>query len=193
MRYPSPADIAEMKSRGYDRVTIERAEEQSKRGVEAQDVCSVIREAFKGVALGNGVGLTEARALDDYEDAVTCAANRENDEKEDWQRITCDDLNTFRDTWSFFDAEGTRFHLPAFLIADLEDEEGFGLEFWLTHLSEHCKSQFVLLNREQRMAVRRYLLHIETDPDSSFHITEIKEALKTYWVEDPTSESPASS
>lgn len=185
MRYPSPADIAEMKSRGYDRVTLEKAEEKSKRGVAAQRVCSVIREAFKGVTLGNGVGLTEARALDDYEDAATCAANRENDEKEDWQRITCDELNTFGDTWSFFDAEGMRFHLPAFLIADLEGEEGMGMEFSLTHLGDHGKERFSLLNTEQRSAVRLYLIHLRTDPDSEYYLEDIDNALETYWTDGP--------
>ena len=78
--------------RGYDRATIEKAQEQSKRWVEAQEVCAVISSAFKGVSLGNGIGLTEAQGLDDYADAATCAAYREKDEKDDWERITSDEL-----------------------------------------------------------------------------------------------------
>lgn len=109
MKYPSPADIAEMKARSYDRVTIEQAEEQSKRWHEAQAVCSVIQSAFKDVKLGSGVGLWQAQGIDDRDDEVTCAAYREKDEKEDWQRITTDDLNDCYSSKSFFDAEECAF------------------------------------------------------------------------------------
>jgi hypothetical protein len=77
MKYPSPADIAEMKARGYDPSTIAEAEQQSKRWVAAQQVCQAIETAFTGVTLGqNGIGLHEAQGLDDYADAATCAAYR---------------------------------------------------------------------------------------------------------------------
>ena len=75
-----------MKARGYDPSTIAAAQEQSKRWAGAQRIIGMIREAFAGVTLGNGVGLRQTRALDDYADEATCAAIRAGDEKDDWQR-----------------------------------------------------------------------------------------------------------
>ncbi|RYD49965.1 MAG: hypothetical protein EOP83_24555 [Verrucomicrobiaceae bacterium] len=140
-----------------------------------------IRVAFKGVTLGNGVGLLEAQGLDDHEDAATCARYRDKDEKEDWEKISSEALNSCYSSLSFFDAEGMRFHLPAYLIADLKGEYRIGMEISLTHLFD--RSQFDLLTADQRMAVRRYLLHLETDPHSSYHHADIGAALEYYWTE----------
>jgi hypothetical protein len=92
MKYPTPADIAKMRARGYDQTTIAEAEQQSKRLTAAQEVCRVIEAAFAGVTLGHGVGLQEAQGLDDYADAQTCADYRASDEKDDWQRIPAEAL-----------------------------------------------------------------------------------------------------
>src|SRR5436190_8367262 len=132
MKYPSPADIAEMKARGYDSTTIVEAEQQSKRWAAAQEVCRAIEAAFAGVTLGGGVGLQEAQGLDDYADDETRAAYRADDEKDDWHRIPAEALQRCNSSLSFFDAEGMRFHLPAYLLADLRDDYGFGMAFCLT-------------------------------------------------------------
>jgi hypothetical protein len=83
-----------------------------------QEVASHIREAFHGVTLGNGIGLLEGQGLDDYEDEATRKAYRERDEKHDWERIPVEALNRCQSSLSFFDAEGMRFHLPAFIRLD---------------------------------------------------------------------------
>src|SRR4051812_3449018 len=95
MKHPSPADIAEMRARGYDSSTIAEAEQQLKRLEAAQGVAHVIEAAFAGVTLGNGVGLSEAGGLDDYADGATLAALRANDEKEDWHRIPVEALQHY--------------------------------------------------------------------------------------------------
>jgi hypothetical protein len=103
MKYPSPADIEEMKARGYERSTIEEVLQQSKRWHEAE---------------------------------------------------SAELLNKCSSSLSFFDDEGMRFHLPAYLIADLNGEYRFGMAFALTQSSE-IDEQFWLLNQDQREAVRR--------------------------------------
>jgi hypothetical protein len=80
-KYPIPSDIAEMKARGYCTSTIAAAQKRSDRLVEAQRIAGMIRQAFAGVRLGDGVGLRETDALDDYADEETCAAVRADDEK----------------------------------------------------------------------------------------------------------------
>jgi hypothetical protein len=188
MQYPSPADIAEMKARGFDSATIAEAEQQSQRWVSAQQVCHVIEAAFAGVTLCRGIGLQEAQGLDDYADAATCASYRADDKKDDWHRITPEALNRCNSSLSFFDAEGMRFHLPAYLLADLHGDYHFGMAFCLTHLGDRNISQFALLSPEQRAAVRAFLLHIADEPDYEFERPHIVCALNEYWS-DASSES----
>src|SRR5690606_11328391 len=83
-------------------------------------IARLIRAAFRDVRLGNGVGLMQAQGLDDYADSKTLAEYRSQDEKDDWSKIPVSELNACYSSLSFFDAEGMRFHLPAFLIADIE-------------------------------------------------------------------------
>ncbi len=180
MKYPSPEDIAEMKARGYDAATIAEAERQSKRGAAAQEVCRAIEVAFAGVTLGNGVGLREGQGIDDYADAATCAAYRAGDEKEDWRRITVEALQQCSSSLSFFDAEGMRFHLPAYLLADLRGDEAVDMAFCLTMTSDYDR-YFRLLSEAQRQAVRAYLLHIVEEPTYEYERPHIRRALSGYW------------
>ena len=182
MKYPSQADIAEMKARGYDAKTIAEAEQQAKRWVAAQAVISVIEAAFAGVTLGSGVGLREAQGLDDYADADTRAGYRASDEKEDWHLITAEELEHCNSSLSFFDAEGMRFHLPAYLLADLRGDYGYGMAFCLTHTSDDDR-YFHLLNDAQRKAVRAFLLHILDDPEYQFDRPHILHSLDRYWTD----------
>lgn len=83
-------------------------------------LCKLISEAFAGVRLGKGVGLEEGQAIDGYADEETRARYRARDEKEDWSRIPAKRLIDWSSSLSFFDPAGMRFHLPAFLMADLQ-------------------------------------------------------------------------
>lgn len=131
--------------------------------------------------MGNGIGLKEANGLDDYADKETLACYRLTDEKEDWQAISVDALNSYYCGLSFFDAEGLRFHLPAFLLAELRDEYKFSLIFMLTYLDAHSKQKFLLLNKEQRQAVKSFLEWAIDDDDYKFDQEKIIEALSYYW------------
>ena len=143
-----------MRARGYDPSTIREAEERSKQWHRSQDLCDRIRKAFAGVRLGNGIGLRQAQGLDDYETEAKCLSYREMDEKEDWGRIPIGELNQCYSSLSFFDDEGMRFHLPAYLIAELNGEYKQGMAFQLGHLSDLSMQQYSLLNHSQREAVR---------------------------------------
>lgn len=180
---PSLAEIADMKARGYDPLTLTEAERLRERSELAEEICLLIEEAFAGVTLGKGVGLRQAQGLDDYADAETCGRYRAEDEKEDWRRIPVEALNACNSSLSFFDAEGMRFHLPAFLVADLRGDYGFGMAFCLTHLHDYALARFSLLSPVQRGAVRRYLLFIADDRDHMFDREHIQRALDEYWTE----------
>lgn len=178
----SENDIRTMRESGYDSQTIREAEARLRLFERGLELTERIRSAFAGVTLGDGVGLTESKGKDDYEDDETLAKYRSYDEKDDWQKLLLSDLNSAIGGLCFFDAEGMRFHLPAYLIADLRGEYNFGMAFNLTHLSDHCLTQFELLNPEQRQCVRAFLIHILDDPDYEFEREDIQRALDSYWL-----------
>lgn len=142
----------------------------------------MIEAAFAGVTLGGGVGLQEAQGLDDFSDSETCAAYRASDEKDDWKRICSEALRRCNTSLSFFDAEGMKFHLPAYLVADLRGDYGFGMAFCLTQTGDHDR-YFRLLSKAQRGAVRAFLLHILDDRNYQFDRPHILRALHEYWTE----------
>ncbi|NJR42201.1 MAG: hypothetical protein HC767_05635 [Akkermansiaceae bacterium] len=131
---------------------------------ERGQLCSIIRAAFEGVKLGDGVGLYQAQGIDDHESDEACSIFRERDEKDDWTRITSEDLNNCYSSLSFFDAEGMRFYLPAYLLADLNGEYKFDLIDEFTNWCDYKKEQYSLLSDIQRDAVSRYLRFIQDKP-----------------------------
>jgi len=145
-------------------------------------IVDLIRDAFRDVELGDGVGLTEADGLDDYADPQTLAGYRSNDEKSDWSQISASELNRYYCSLSFFDAEGMRFHLPAYLIADLEGTFEQDVIFHLTYFENDAMSRFAMLSELQRNAVREFLLHRLADPNCEFERPMIEKALGEYWT-----------
>ena len=89
------------------------------------------------MTLGAGTGLHKGQGLDDYAGPQACARMRESDEKTNWSRLSIYELNHCHSSLSFFDAEGMRFHLPAFLMAELRDEFKFNLVFCFTDMSDY--------------------------------------------------------
>ena len=152
-------------------------------GQEGLELCAVIEAAFADAKLGDGVGLSQGNGMDDYKDEAACAALRADDEKEDWRNLTTEALNRYNWSLSYFDAEGMRFHLPAFLICDLKGGYNFGMASHLSYGAGRTERQFSLLSREQRIAVRLFLFHILQDPDYAFDRPEILQALDESWVQ----------
>lgn len=149
---------------------------------ERHQVIEKIRKAFAGVSLGNGIGLKEAQGLDDYEDEWTCAKYRESDEKKDWTKFSPSELAKCHSSLSFFDPEGMRFHLPAFLIAELEETMWMSTELHLTRLDDYRLSQLSLLSTEQKRAVESFLWEILNDRRFRHSHEDISTALEDYWM-----------
>ena len=141
---------------------------------------SEIFVAFEGVRLGRGIGLFEAQGLDDYADAEERKALRERDEKDNWTVLSPDALNRANSSLSFFDAEGMRFHLPAYLVADLRGDYKFGVVFTLCQAAVR-EEPFALFSGPQQAAVRHYLEFIAKDPSYEFDYPDIQRCLAGYW------------
>ncbi|MEM6885513.1 MAG: DUF6714 family protein [Verrucomicrobiota bacterium] len=181
MTRTTQSDIDNMRRQGFDHETIRRAKVNMELTKQADKLCNIVSKAFSGVQLGKGVGLFEGQAIDDYETEEIRNQSRNKDEKESWDKIEPKHLNACHSSLSFFDSLGMRFHLPAFIIADLRGEYDMGMEFTLTHLDNYQKTKFGLLSPEQRIAVREYLQFLRKDPDSEFDYPHIDRALEEYW------------
>jgi hypothetical protein len=184
MKYLSPDEIRELKERGYDRALLE-ARANSERWDAANGLKAKIELAFAGVTLGDGVGLKEGRGLDDYADPDVLAQLHTQDERTDWHRLTSDDLLSYQSSISFVDAEGMRFHLPAWMLAELQDEGIAGLSSKLCRIAPHNERQFALLSTEQRSVVREFLEFMRGDPDFMRDRREIDAAIEHIWSYDP--------
>ncbi|MEM6581369.1 MAG: DUF6714 family protein [Pseudomonadota bacterium] len=139
-----------------------------------------VRSAFHGVSLGSGMGLWEAQAIDDYQSEEVRKQQRERDQKESWELIPGAELQRCHSSLSFFDADGMRFHLPAYIIASLRDEVDDPI-FHLVHLDEYAISKLTSLNGLQRMSIISYLRFCLERDEYEFEHTSISRALGEYW------------
>ena len=174
-------EIKKMRACGYDAATIREDLKAIERSKTADNLIERIAEAFSGITLGDGVGLQQAQGLDDHENAATCAAYRESDEKEDWRKIASADLNRCNSSLSFFDPIGMRFHLPAYMTAELRGKYDFGMAFCLTQMGDY--DRYSRLDPIQRQVVRQFLLFLLDDPEYEFERPHIEQALADYWTE----------
>lgn len=170
--------IPEAAERGHNEEQIKTHEELWR---ETQALEVRIISAFHGVVLGEGIGIIEADERDNYADPETLERAREKDERQSWQAFTADDLYRYSCALSFTDAEGFRFIIPAFMIADLScilDETT------LIHLSlvrDDSYDRYSKLNSEQLSTIVDFLEVYRKNPDSAFHHEAIDQALSVFW------------
>lgn len=128
-----------------------------------KQLLAAIEAAFRGVELGDGVSLRQTVAIDNYAGPEAERAAWSADERHDWRRLVHDPALASI-CWvgglSFYDADGLRFHLPAYLslaVTDWEaeaNEETLGsLLYHLTSLDEYNLGRFAILTVGQRRCV----------------------------------------
>jgi len=123
----------------------------------------VIREAFAGVRLGDGISLGEAEAIDDYYRTVSYEESRENRRSEvvdEWAAVPPSELE--RDCVAHLDPTGLRYYLPAFMLRLLDHYEPG--EMWcigtisaLDQRGRHPIGFLELLGVEQKRAIAIYV------------------------------------
>ena len=174
--------VDDRRARGFEESNL-YSEPSEDRLQQAKEIASEIENAFLGVKLGNGVGLFEGQAIDDYESEEERERKRAKDEKEDWRRIESKHLNACHSSLSFFDALGMRFHLPAFICCELRGEYKMGLDIGLSDLDDWERSKLSLLAPEQKAAVARFLEFLSEDVDSEFSRPAIEQDLIEFWLD----------
>lgn len=161
------------------------AEEEAKK-----TVLLAIESAFAEVRLGDGVSLRETLALDNYWPDEKRQTLRESSEKEDWRHVVGDpELTRLAHVGglAFFDAQGMRFHLPAYLTLAVNrfddpaaDDVLESLMYTLTKPGVESDSRFSLLSPGQRVCVGRVLSHLRRTYE--LQSPELDDAIPT-WLE----------
>lgn len=144
------------------------------------EVIAKISAAFADTKLGNGVGLFEANGLDDYASDEELRRLRASDEKLDWKRISAADLSRCYCSPSFFDPQGFVFHLPAFLIAELNDEHPYGFIDRIYRAEEYPEGWRALLTNKQRDAIIAALELIREHPNYQDEVDDIDASLDRF-------------
>lgn len=144
-------------------------------------VRQAIVDAFAGVTLGDGIGLWQAQAIDDYAPESLRLEARAVDEKDDWQALISSDLQRCASSLAFFDAAGMRFHLPAFMVAEIDGLIDDCCLFHLIQLDAFAKAKLGTLNTAQRLAVRAYLQWHLQDAAFTREYPTIMRAIETFW------------
>jgi hypothetical protein len=103
---------------------------------------------------------------------------RKKDETENWKLLKPEILQRCNSSLSFFDAEGMKFHIPAFIIASIQNDDILDPVF---HLSQVVDKRFILLDKKQQQAITLYLKWCLTQENYKFDFPHIKRILKTYW------------
>ncbi|AHB41395.1 hypothetical protein P148_SR1C00001G0604 [candidate division SR1 bacterium RAAC1_SR1_1] len=93
---------------------------------EINTLITKIEQEFDGVTLGNGIGITEAIAVDEWldENDKERKKSRVSDERNDRKKYICKrepEENSFDHWRCFSDIEGRRFLLPAYMISRLKN------------------------------------------------------------------------
>ncbi|OJU63705.1 MAG: hypothetical protein BGO01_07490 [Armatimonadetes bacterium 55-13] len=154
---------------------------------------ALIRNSFKGVKRVNGVSWSESVVLDDYGTMEERLAARSKDKEKDWTSLVEDRLwnpATGVGGWSFLDAIGFRYYLPAEMIRSVRRGYSDSLAFHLTlqkgEMKNYCLEQWARLDASQRACVKKFVIYMMKVSDD-FSRKEWEEAFGSYWSSQKTS------
>jgi hypothetical protein len=159
----------------------------------AQLVIERIERAFSGVRLGAGVSLREADVIDDYGTDAERKKARAQDELDDWKQIPEDLISRYYSCLCFFDAEGMRFHLPAYMrfaMMHYRDSDSASIDFTIYALG-YGDDRFSLLTAPQRAAVRHFLKFMAFNGGHHVSSDHARRALEDVWAKPKGSQDGA--
>ena len=146
----------EAQERGYDPSEIARIEQAEAGQSEAQELRQIIDQTFTSISKPETT-LRVARALDD-EWTITPQRARElalEDPETDWRDVPKEKTESYQEYFTFSDAPGWRFYLPAFMTHYLSEFPDYGYEavYWACCSREHIGD----LTEDELAVVDRFL------------------------------------
>lgn len=175
---------------------------------ERKAVVQEIHSAFAGVSREGGVSWSEAYVIDTYDGEVERAAARARDTDRDWTELVADpnwSNHPGLGGYSFLDAIGFRYYLPASMcrvleghdridppymsiFGDAHDQLSLYLQLTPGRSNEYVLKQLSLLDQRQCRAVAafmRYMIaldrHAATENELDGEIGWWSEAYSSYW------------
>ncbi|MFO1451371.1 MAG: DUF6714 family protein [Opitutaceae bacterium] len=154
-------DPAEMRARGYDTASVAEAERAFEARTKAYTLLSRIDATFQGIPKP-AITLSVAAALDDewLVSKDRMEELRASDLETSWRDVSEEAVRAHQSYFTFADAEGCRFYLPAYMVAYLRDfpYSGYDAVYWacidsakiaaLTIEEKECAGAFVDLCHE---------------------------------------------
>jgi hypothetical protein len=155
-----------------------------------------IHAAFKDVSREGGVSWSESEVIDGYGTDEEQAAARAQDKDTSWTQLV-DDQNWNSEPgiggFSFMDAIGYRYYLPAAMIRCIRSGYDEGIQFHLTigdrgqELRDYNIGQLAALDPRQRQCVARFLRYMiavsAVREDDQYEAKAWLAALDSYWGE----------
>ena len=163
-----------------------------------QDIIKSIYKAFKDVCLEGGIGLYEANCLDDYMSPADPAyiSWKQRDEKENWDKLLPLFLSegiserVHTSNWYFMDGKGKRFHLPCFMLLDIENKLKDENPIVISLTYEPVDLSFLdVLNTLQKQIILNFLEYkteefFKANNDFDYeNYSKAKEVLENYFTE----------
>jgi hypothetical protein len=176
----TPQDIENLRQRGESPENIAMAEEYLRAVPRLERLAELVTTAFAGMTLDDGIGLREADGIDGYANDEKLRELRLLDEKTDWTRISAELLEYCNAAPSFLDAKGMRFHLSAFLVAELRGDLSLSFLDRLIHHSFSAEGFIELLTPEQRHAIISVLSFVGSQGIYSYGSWQIAQAIARY-------------
>ncbi|MBI1425022.1 MAG: hypothetical protein GC149_16370 [Gammaproteobacteria bacterium] len=129
------------------------------------EIENTIISAFGKVLLGNGVGLYEAEAIDNYESQEFISEARKKDRVtwKNWGEIPVNAISTFHSALCFVDAEGMRYLLPAYMlfaVMNYDKTDSAAIDSAIYALDRGMKAfgdDEAILSHEQKKAIIDFL------------------------------------
>jgi hypothetical protein len=181
MNRGSPAFIERLKKEGFDLWTISQWEHWLTKNEELEAAIRRVEQAFESTRLDQGIGLREANAMDDYANYFERKVQRQHDEHTCWRKISIDSLNKYHVAWCYFDASGVLFHLPAYLIADLNGDLDQAFVDYLIGGQFDSTGWIALLSDSQAQAIVGVLKLVKHHPNYYDLSDRIDRAIARIW------------
>lgn len=153
-------------------------------------IIAEIHEAFRDVTREGGVSWTEADLIDGGRGMADRLEGRAQDKDTRWQELVhVGHYHAWESNWSFLDAIGFRYYLPAKLIECLDDLDEVSMAYNLSlakpkEMADYTRSMWGLLDERQSACVREFLAYASNEYAARYDDPEDNdwlEAYNSYW------------
>jgi len=157
----------------------------------SEQLAAEIEDVFGDVRLGNGLSLSQARALDQMEPPEAVKLARGTDTEERWQDIADDKIEEFHYALTYLDPEGLRYHLPRFMLFSLQhpgldspavDAAVYACDFG-DDLQDEVMAQFNSMSRRQMRAIAHFLVFVAESRDEDYDTLVAAMAVESFWYQ----------